>query len=87
MQSLDCGRAAQLVKTVRSCLLQQNMETRIHAVKVTKVLHSGHTFKSIKEFLPGVLPTNREVICPVLNEEKFLQFKAARTVAEEFVEL
>ena len=87
MQSLDCGSAAQLVKTVCDCLLLQNMEARIHAIKVTKVLHSGHTFKSIKEFPPRLLPINREVICPVLNEEKFLQYEAALTVAEEFVQL
>ena len=61
------------------------METRIQAVKVTKVLHSGHTFKNIREFPPGVLPTNREVICRVLNEEKLLQYEAAHRVAEEFV--
>ena len=63
------------------------MEARILDVKVTKVLHSGHTFKSIKEFPPGVSPRNREVICQVLNEEKILQYEAAHTVAEEFVQL
>ena len=63
------------------------METRIQAVKVRKVLHSGHTFKNIREFPPGVLPTNREVICRVLNEEKLLQYEAAHRVAEEFVPL
>ena len=63
------------------------METRIEAVKMTKVLLSGHTFKSMKEFPPGVLPTNREVICRVLNEEKFLQYEAAHTVAEKLVQL
>ena len=51
------------------------METRIQAVKVTKVLHSGHTFKNIRKFPPGVLPTNREVICLVLNEKKFYSMK------------
>ena len=62
-QILDRGSAAQLVKTVLSCLLLHNMETRIQSVEVTKVSHCGHTFKNIREFPPGVLPTNKEVIC------------------------
>ena len=64
------------------------METRIQAVKVTKVLHNGHTFKSIWEFPPGVFLTNREVICQVLNEEIFLRYsyEAAHRVAQEFVQ-
>ena len=63
------------------------MVTRIQAVKVTEVLHSGHTFKSIKEFPRGVSLTNRKVICRVLNEEKFLQNEADHTVAEEPAQL
>jgi len=43
-------------------------------------LHSGHVFH--KEKLPsGKLPTKRDVIERVLNEENFLQQSAAGVVA------
>jgi len=45
-------------------------------------LHSGHAFHS-KEKLPSEkLPTKRDVIEHVLNEENFLQQSAAGVVAK-----
>ena len=63
------------------------METRNQAVKVTKILHSGHEFKSLQQFPPGFLPTTKQVICRVLNEVNFLKSEAANTVAQELVQL
>ena len=63
------------------------METRNQAVKVTKILHCGHEFKSVQQFPPGFLPTTKQVICRVLNEVNFLKSEAANTVAQELVQL
>ena len=63
------------------------METRNQAVKVTKILHSGHEFKSLLQFPPGFLSTTKQMICRVLNEVNFLKSEAANTVAQELVQL
>jgi len=63
------------------------MVTRSTFIKLTKVLHSGHAFHS-KEKLPSEkLPTKRDVIERVLNEENFLQQSAARVVAKELINI
>jgi len=63
------------------------MVTRSTSVKLTKVLHSGHVFRS-KEKLPSEkLPTKRDVIERVLNEENFLQQSAAGVVAKELINI
>ena len=63
------------------------MDTRNQAVKVTKILHIGHEFKSFQQFPTGFLPTTKQVICRVLNEVNFLKSEAANTVAQELVQL
>ena len=63
------------------------METRNQAVKVTKILRSGHEFKSLQQFPPDFLPTTKQVICRVLNEANFLKSEAANAVAQELVQL
>ena len=63
------------------------METRNQAVKVTKILRSGHEFKSLQQFPPRFLPTTKQVICRVLNEVNFLKSDGVNTVAQELVQL
>ena len=50
---------------------------------VTKILHSGHVFHSTEKLPSEKLPTKRDVIELVLNEENFLQQSAAGVVAKE----
>jgi len=60
------------------------MVTRSTSIKLTKILHSGHGFH--KEKLPSEkIPTKRDVIERVLNEENFLQQSAAGVVAKELI--
>ena len=74
------------------CVLQDacsyflgRMVPRSTSIKLTKVLHSGHAFHS-KEKLPSKkLPTKRDGIERVLNEENFLQKSAAGVVAKELI--
>ena len=76
------------------CVLQdacsyflERMVRRSTSIKLTKVLHSGHAFHS-KEKLPSEkLPTKRDVIGRVLNEENFLQQSAAGVVAKELINI
>ena len=49
------------------------MDRSNQAVKVTKILHSGYEFKSMKHFPFGLLPITKHVICPVLNKDSFLK--------------
>ena len=63
------------------------METRNQTIKVTKTLHSGHEFKSWRQFPPGYLPTIKQVICRILNEDNFLKYEVANIVAQELVQL
>ena len=63
------------------------METRNKTIRVTKTLHIGHEFKSLRQFPPGCLPTTKQVISRVLNEDNFLKSEAANTVAQELVQL
>jgi len=63
------------------------MVTRSTSIKLTKVLHSGHVFHN-KEKLPSEkLPTKRDIIEHVLNEENFLQQSAAGVVAKELINI
>ena len=48
------------------------IKTRSKAAKVVKILHNGNECKSLKHFLPGLLPTTKQ---------------AVRTVAEQPVQL
>ena len=60
--------------------------TRSTSIKLTKILHSGHVFH--KEKLPSEkLPTKRDVIERVLNEEEFLQQSAAGVAAKELINI
>ena len=45
------------------------METRKRSVKVIKTFQGRHTFFSRDEFPEGTLPTKRDVIDRVLNED------------------
>ena len=64
----------------------ERMVTRSTSIKLTKILHSGHVFH--KEKLPSEkLPTKRDVIGCVLNEENFLQQSAAGVVAKELINI
>jgi len=63
------------------------METRQQSCKVIKIWHCGETFKSIKEFAKGKLPTIKNVLCRMLNEEKFLKREGATKVATELRDL
>jgi len=75
------------------CVLQdacsyflERMVTKSTSIKLTKILHSGHVFH--KEKLPSEkLPTKRDVIEHVLNEENFLQQSAAGVVAKESINI
>ena len=62
------------------------METRNQADEVAQILRSGHKLKSMQQSL-GFLPTTKQVICRVLNEDNFLKSKAANTVAQELFQL
>ena len=76
------------------CVLQdacsyflERIVTRSTSIKLTEILHSGHVFHS-KEKLPSEkLPTKRDVIERVLNEENFLQQFAAGVVAKELINI
>ena len=76
------------------CVLQdacsyflERMVTWSTSIKLTKVLHSGYVFHS-KEKLPSEkLPTKRDVIERILNEENFLQQSAAGVVAKELINI
>ena len=61
------------------------METRKRSVKVIKTFQGGHTFSGRDEFSEGTLPTKRDVIDRVLNEDHFFSLSAARVVADELV--
>ena len=50
---------------------------------MTQILRNGHELKSMQQF-PGFLPTAKQVICRILNEDNFLKSRAANAVAQLF---
>ena len=57
------------------------------SIKLTKILHSGHVFHSNEKLPSEKLPTKRDVIERVLNEENFLKQSAAGVVAKELINI
>ena len=62
------------------------MVKRSTSIELAKILHSGHVFHNEK--LPSEkLPTKRDEIERVLNDENFLQQSAAGVVAKELINI